>query len=165
MSEFTANICINAEPVAVWDALADLGSIAMWNPGLTGSKATNELEGVGGTRHCVISETQSLDEEVVHFDPLQSITFRITRSPMPFKSADIRFKVMADAAGTTVTVSPLYALKYGPIGILLDRLPVRRMYRRGMRGLLAGLKGHIEANAIVPSPRPRLPRVLLAELG
>ncbi len=144
MSTFTKTIDIDARPDAVWNTLADIGTIANWNAGLTASKKTNDNVGIGATRHCVISDTQSLDEEVVYFDPRQAITFRMTRSTMPFQSADIRFTLIGNASRTTVTVSPLYTLKYGLIGRLLDSLFVRRMYGKGMISLLDGLKKHVE---------------------
>lgn len=145
MSTFSEEIHINAGPNAVWKILANIGTIADWNAGLTASHTTNDKIGVGATRHCVISNTQSLDEEVVDFVEDQAITFRIIRSTMPFKSADIRFTLTSIDEGTLVTVSPLYNLKYGFIGALMDRFFVQRMYSKGMRGLLDGLKAHVEA--------------------
>jgi uncharacterized protein YndB with AHSA1/START domain len=152
MSNFTENIDIDALPDAVWNTLTDIGTIADWNPGLRASNATNDEVGIGATRHCIVSATQSLDEEVVHYDPRQAITFRITRSSMPFQSADIRFTLAANTSGTTVTVSPLYTLKYGLLGSLMDRLFVARMYSKGMRGLLEGLKTHVEAQGAIAEP-------------
>lgn len=99
-------------------------------------------------QHRVISKTQSLDEEVVHFVEDQAITFRIIRSSMPFNSADIRFKLTSIDEGTLVTVSSLYALKYGLIGALMDRYLMQRIYSKGIRGLLDRLKTHVEAQVI-----------------
>lgn len=147
MSTFVETIQINAKPDTVWAVLADVGNIADWSPGLVGSSATNAKLGKGATRHCVISETQSLDEEVVRYDPPRAITFRITQSTMPFESADIRFTLDADGDATIVKVSPLYALKFGVFGRILDRLMVKRVYSKGMKGLLSGLKDHSEAKA------------------
>jgi uncharacterized membrane protein len=145
MSTFKETIAINAAADTVWPVLADIGNIADWNAGLVSSRATNSKTGLGATRHCVISDAQSLDEEVTHFKPKRAITFRIVQSTMPFQSADIRFTLSSDAHGTTVTVSPLYTLKYGMFGRLLDRLVVKRVYRKGKKGLLSGLKDHAEA--------------------
>lgn len=145
MTTFTKIIEIDAQPGKVWNTLADIGNIADWNSGLTASKTTNDEVGIGATRHCVISETQTLDEKVVHYEPQRTITFTITHSTMPFQSADIRFTLVANASGTRVTVSPVYSLKYGLFGRILDGLVVRRMYGKGMIGLLDGLKNHVEA--------------------
>ena len=144
MTTFTETITIAAPATKVWAILADVGAIADWNPGLVGSKATNDATGLGATRFCDIDGRQNLDEEVVHFAPERAITFRITRSTLPFRRADISFTLVSQGPATNVAVSPSYALKYGPVGRLLDRLFVARAYRQGMRGLLSGLKTRAE---------------------
>ncbi len=146
MTTFTERTTIDAPRHAVWAALADIGTIASWNPGLTGSHRTNDIDGLGGSRHCEISTKHSLTEQVVKFNPPTAITFRIIDSTLPFKTADIAFTLTdsQQPAHTEVTVSPTYTLKYGPIGKILDTLTVRRSYQAGMRELLEGLKRHIE---------------------
>ena len=90
----------------------------------------------------------SLAEQVVEFEPATAITFRITESTLPFKTADIAFTLTdgGQQARTELTVSPTYTLKYGPLGRILDTVAVRRTYRAGMRELLEGLKRHVERN-------------------
>ena len=53
---------------------------------LEGAKKT----GLGAQRHCDLGKGNHLEEDVVKFEPLQAITFRITKSNMPFARADIR---------------------------------------------------------------------------
>lgn len=146
MSTFTERTTIDAPRQDVWAALADIGTIAAWNPGLIGSRRTNDIDGVGGARHCDLSAKHSLTEHVVELEPGTSITFRITDSTLPFKTADIAFTLTGNAqrAHTEVTVSPTYTLKYGSLGRILDTVAVRRNYRAGMRELLEGLKHHLE---------------------
>lgn len=146
MSTFTERTTIDAPRQEVWAALADIGNIATWNPGLIGSHRTNDIDGLGGTRHCDISAKHSLTEHIVEFEPGTAITFRITDSTLPFKTADIVFTLTdsAQQARTELTVSPTYTLKYGALGRILNTVAVRRTYRAGMRELLEGLKRHLE---------------------
>ena len=146
MSTFIERSTIDAPRHTVWAALADIGAISTWNPGLIGSHRTNDIEGIGGARHCDISAKHSLTEHVVEFEPTRAITFRITDSTLPFKTADIAFTLtdIAQQACTELTVSPTYTLKYGPLGRILNAVAVRRNYRAGMRDLLEGLKRHLE---------------------
>jgi uncharacterized protein YndB with AHSA1/START domain len=146
MSTFIESTIINAPRDKVWAALADIGTIADWNPGLQNSKVTNSVQGLGATRHCVIDARQNLDEEVVQFEEGKEIAFRITKSSMPFARADIRFRLADSATGTKVEVSPDYQVKYGVLGSVLDLVLVKRMYAKGMRGLLSGLKLDLESN-------------------
>ena len=46
--------------------------------------------------------------------------------------------------GNGETLKPDYRLKFGPIGVLMDLVLVRRAYCNGMRSLLRGLKRHFE---------------------
>jgi len=63
---------------------------------------------------------------------------------MPFKSANIHFTIEEKNEKTTVTVSPAYELKFGFLGRIMDTLVVRKMYLKGMKSLLKGLKKYIE---------------------
>ena len=147
MSSFATSTVIAAPRQVVWAALADIGSIHVWNPGVTDSHLTSQLDGaLGATRHCDLGGRNYLDEEVVEFVAGESLTMRITKTNLPFQHADIRFRLESRGDSTTVTVSPLYKLKFGPIGALVDRLYVRRTYEKGMQSLLGGLKRHIEAS-------------------
>lgn len=74
----------------------------------------------------------------------------LTDTNLPFKSADIRFNLTGDSDNTSVTVSPLYELKYGELGKILVTLMVRFAYRKGMKDLLRGLKQHVETRASHP---------------
>ncbi len=146
MTTFTETIEIAAPAADVWSILADVGSIAEWNPSLFGSNATNEATGLGATRFCNIDGRQNLDEEVVHFEPENAITFRIIRSTLPFSTAEIAFTLTSADQTTVVEVSPNYVLKYGIVGRILDKAFVLKAYRQGMRGLLVGLREQAEKN-------------------
>ncbi|MDJ0955170.1 MAG: SRPBCC family protein [Acidimicrobiia bacterium] len=146
MSTFTTSIVINAPSDEVWATLADIPSIHEWNPGVEASHGTSEeTTGLGATRHCDLGGRNFLDEEVVKYETGRRLTMRIVDSNMPFRSADIHFRLEPEGNATTVSVSPDYRLKYGPVGAVMDRLMVRNMYEKGMNGLLRGLKEHVEA--------------------
>lgn len=146
MSTFTVAAVINAPIEKVWATLADVGSIHEWNPGVTDSHRTSELDAaLGATRHCDLGGRNYLDEEVVEFVAGEALTMRITKTNLPFRHADIRFRLEPQEAATRVSVSPEYLLKFGPVGRLMDRLMVRRTYEKGMHALLRGLKRHVEA--------------------
>lgn len=148
MNSFMTDIVINAPVEKVWGALADIGTISKWNPGVVDSYTTSEGEiGMGATRYCDLGGKNYLDEEVVTWVPNEAITMRITGTNMPFETADIRFTLKPQTGGTHVTVSPEYKLKYGVIGTILDKLFVARTYEKGMGELLAGLKEYVEARS------------------
>ena len=152
MTEFAVSTTINAPINIVWAALADIGNIADWNPGVQASRTTSDqTEGVGSQRYCDLGGKNYLNEEVVTWRENEAITFRIVETNMPFDSADIRFTLTETSGGTHVTCSPVYKLKFGLLGTLLDRAFVKRTYSSGMGDLLAGLKAHCEQSASSPS--------------
>ena len=146
MADFAADTIINAPVEHVWKALARIGSIYEWNPGVVGSHLTTEkADGIGAGRQCDLGGGNHLEEEVVEWDPGNRLTMRISETNLPFKAADIRFPLQADNGKTRVTVSPIYELKFGMIGKVLDAVYVRNNYRRGMEALLKGLKKYVES--------------------
>lgn len=150
MGSFTTETIIAAPVTEVWQALGEIGDIYRWNPGVKASHTTSAQEaGLGATRYCDLGGKNFLDEEVVLWQPNEKLTMRITGTNLPFATADIRFTLRPENEGTVVIVSPMYKLKYGVIGELLDRVYVRNSYQKGMEALLAGLKAHVEGKAEV----------------
>jgi len=148
VANFTETILIDAPAAEVWTALADIGAISAWNPGVKQSHQTTRGDAaLGSCRRCELGGKNYLEEEVVLFEPTARITFRITDTNLPFASADIRFDLDARGSTTQVEVSPLYELKFGVLGRILDAVMVKATYRKGMRELLHGLKRHIESSA------------------
>ena len=150
MGSFATETRIEAPVDEVWRALGEIGDIYRWNPGVRASHTTSEEEaGLGVTRYCDLGGKNYLDEEVVAWQPNEKLTMRITGTNLPFETADIRFTLRPENGATVVTVSPLYKLKYGVMGKMLDRVYVRKSYQKGMEALLAGLKAHVEGEAKV----------------
>ena len=148
MSTFSERITIDAPANAVWNALADIGAIHQWNPGVVHSHTTTSGEvGLGSGRRCELGGKNYLDEKVVEWTSGTALTLRIVATNLPFKTADIRFTLEDRGRETWVTVSPEYTLKFGVLGSLLDAVFVRSQYRRGMVNRLQGLKQHVESGA------------------
>lgn len=145
MGSFSVNTTIDAPVEAVWAALADIGAIYRWNPGVQDSHVTSDAEsGLNATRYCDLGGRNYLDEQVVRFDENRHLTMRITGTNLPFAAADIHFNLQPNGDRTVVEVAPDYRLKFGPLGSLMDRFYVRRTYAKGMASLLAGLKAYVE---------------------
>jgi len=150
VSSFSESTTTDAPRDRVWEVLADIGSIHVWNPGVKDSHSTSDAPGgEGATRHCDLQRPNGkgagyLEERAFDWDQGRGYRIEITDSNLPFKRAVIFFE-LADAEGSTlVTVSPDYGLRFGPIGSLLDRVAVKRQYATGMRSLLGGLRRYVE---------------------
>lgn len=149
MGSFATERIIHAPVTAVWQTLSAIGDIHLWNPGVRASHTTSaQTAGEGATRYCDLGGKNYLDEAVVLWQPNEKLTMRITGTNLPFATADIRFSLRAEGEQTIVTVSPIYKLKFGILGELLDRVYVRNNYKNGMDALLAGLKQFVEQGAV-----------------
>lgn len=145
MGEFEEQIIISASTDKVWNVLADIRNIYLWNPGVVRSKLTTHGEVcVGACRHCNLGGKNYINEEVIEFEKPQRLTMRINETNLPFKEAEIRFTVELQGDKTLVRVSPKYQLKFGLLGGILDTIMVRSQYRKGMQELLCGLKNYVE---------------------
>ena len=144
MPEFSSTIHIDAPRSRVWETIADLGGIQTFHPGVTRSYYTSEqTEGVGAGRRCELKPMCSVDERAIDWRPGKSVSLDVRPGPKgpPFKWARGRMWVDEDGDGTRAGLEFEYQLKFGPIGVWLDRLVVRRQLERMIPSVLHGLKG------------------------
>ena len=163
MSKLTAQVKINAPAQNVWEVLADLGGIYKWNPGVSHSHSTSEnSQGDGATRHCDLTQGGYLKEKAIDWREGDGYKIDVYESNLPIERNVVQFTVSPEGDGTLVSVTVDYRLKYGPVGALLDTLIVRRQYRKGFSGLLAGLKQYVETGKVVATPKELTAPVLAA---
>lgn len=150
MARFTVQARIEAPQTQVWEALADLGGIHKWNPGVSSSYSTSEAPGgEGATRHCDLTDGRSyLKERAFDWREGEGYKIEVYETNMPLRRNVVEFRLEAEGDGTIVSVSPEYELKFGPLGAALDWLFVGRQFRKGMTELLDGLKRHVETGEL-----------------
>ena len=127
--------------------LSDLGNIYKWNPGVSYSYATSESNGgAGATRHCDVQGPIKgyLEERAFDWREGEGFKIEVYASNFPVKRIVAHFNLRDDHGDTVVEVSPEYQLKFGVLGVVMERLMFAPQFRKGMKGLLAGLKYHVE---------------------
>ncbi len=160
MTKFSTAIQINAPKEKVWEVLADLGGIDKWNPGVSHSYSTSpETGGEGATRHCDLQNAKGgsigyLEERAFDWRDGDGFIIDVYESNLPLKRNHVRFDLESNGDGTIVTITPDYALKFGPLGVLADLLIARRQLKKGMADMAAGLKHHIETGGLVDKSVP-----------
>ena len=161
MTKLNIEMRINAPKETVWEVLADLGSIYKWNPGVSHSYSTSsETEGEGAMRHCDLQNAKGgsigyLEERAFDWRDGDGFTIDVYESNLPLKRNHVRFDLESNGDGTIVTITPDYALKFGPLGVLADLLIGRRQLKKGMAAMAAGLKYHIETGGLVEKSVPQ----------
>ena len=160
MARFSTAIKINAPREKVWEVLADLGSISKWNAGVSNSHSTStETGGEGATRHCDLQNAKGgsigfLEERAFDWRDGEGFIIDVYESNLPLKRNHVRFDLESDGNGAIVTITPDYAIKFGPLVVLADLLIVRRQLKKGMADMAAGLKFHIETGGLVDKSVP-----------
>lgn len=162
MPRFSTTVSIDAPKQRAWEVLADLGSIYKWNPGVSQSHTTSpDTGGEGATRHCDLQNSKGgsigyLEERAFDWREGEGFTIDVYESNLPIKRNHVRFDLESSGGTTIATITPDYELKFGPLGVLADLLVGRRQLRKGMAGLAAGLKYHVETGGLVEKSVPKI---------
>lgn len=155
MAYLVREIRINAPKNEVWAHLADFGNIYKFNPNVPTSYSTSDAKsGLGATRHCDLNMMNgSIEERIVDWKDGERYTIEIYdgQGTPPFKKVLATIELSEDKGQTVVTGTMDYALKFGPIGSLMDQVMIKKMYGRAWEGVLAGLKHYSETGEQVDS--------------
>ena len=153
MSHIQRQIRINAPKTHVWEALADFGGVYKYSPGVIESKSTTEAnEGVGAARVCQLAPMGAVEERILTWREGESYSLEIFdgKKVPPFKHAIATISLQSTGPNDTlVNIDFDYALKYGPIGAVMNLMMVRTFLDKGFAGLLAGLKHYAETGETV----------------
>lgn len=149
-------VTVDAAPADVWAALADVGNVEAWNPGIDSARVTSETDrGVGATRECVLSPMGTVQERITAWIDERLITVEIyERKRMPaIRRALATIELAAVDRGTSVSCRLDYEVGLGPVGRGLHAAVIRRLFTQSLVGMLAGLKHHVETGEPVAGVR------------
>jgi ligand-binding SRPBCC domain-containing protein len=146
MTVIETTIRIQASPERVWSVLAKLDSLDRYDPGVTRSEVISSTrEGPGAERKCELAPGGWFKERVAEWQPATSLSFELFECTLPVRRLQHRYELVADGDATILHQRMEYALKFGPIGRLLDAIAVRRKWKAGIDGFFAGLKEFVES--------------------
>jgi uncharacterized protein YndB with AHSA1/START domain len=136
----------------VWEVLSDFGGVHRYHPGVETSPITDGTppSGVGSQRVCNLYDGNYLTEVVTESIEGKRLVVKIIDSSMPMNTAAGAFDLHPAGQGKTeVTLTMDYVLKFGPLGMLMDKLLLERTMKRGLNGLLSGLDQHLQTGEII----------------
>jgi hypothetical protein len=156
---------------ACWAKMRDLRRAKDYVPGLSDTVVTTEAqEGVGASRIVTHRQFGAMNETVVAWDEGRGMTLRLhkgDRPARPFAEAFFRYEFRPAAAGPNGAPAPgceihtalTYRLPFGPLGRLLDRLFLRRIFRQNVADAAVCLAENYRTDRPVPAAElPRLRR-------
>lgn len=134
---------ISADPQAVWDVLADLGSISAWADNIDHSCILNHSdEPLGATRRVQIGRN-ALVETITEFDAPYALAYVVDGLPKRVRRFTNRWSLRRVSGGTTVTLTSTVEIGSGPLHKLAERA-VCRVQTRQSDIMLAGLAHRLE---------------------
>ena len=136
---------IRAQPQAIWDVLADFGTISSWAPGADHSCLLNA--GPDGAAVATARRIQmgrnTLVERIIEFDPPTALAYSIEGLPPRLGALANRWTLRPAGEATEVTITSTIAGS-GPLAGILGRI-VRRVMIKQSDAMLAGLAGRWES--------------------
>jgi len=142
-------IRIEAPVDAVWRAIAeDLTAVQHYNQMVSSARfLSDQREGVGATRRCELKPKGFVEERVWEWTPKRAIGLEVAASEWPIVFMKWRTELADDGKATLVTQEMTYQPKFGPLGVLMDALVMRRKLDSGIRDVFTNLKSYVERNA------------------
>lgn len=148
-STATAEILVQLPREQVWERLRDLSIAHYYVPGLIDTRITTpQREGVGASRKVYQKGTAPLDETVVEWNEGYGFVLRLhqgDKAPLIFKEAHFSYAIEDAGPGVTrFKPSLIYTVKWGALGVLLDRLFMNGVSRGMLRKLSLSFKTFYE---------------------
>ncbi len=145
-----ADITVTRETTApvsdVWAILDDFGGIHRFSAGVERSPINpgTPSSGVGSERNCVLYDGNNLQERVTASVEGKKLDIEIFQTSMPIKDASGGFTLApTPSGGTQITMRMQYTVKFGPLGMLMDAVMMKRMMTGSLDRLLAALDHHV----------------------
>jgi hypothetical protein len=135
---------VAAEPQAVWNVLADFGSISSWADNIDHSCILNHGdEPLGATRRVQIGRN-ALVETITEFDATWALAYDVDGLPKRVRRFSNRWSLRrVTNGGTVVTLTSTVEIGSGPLQKLAERV-VCRVQTRQSDIMLAGLARRLE---------------------
>jgi hypothetical protein len=144
-------------PERIWALLADLEAVERYNPGVKRAAVEGtQTSGVNARRSCDLVPKGRVIERVTHWEEGRAVGLEVVESDWPIHFMRWVTRIEPSDGGTRVTQSLEYAVKFGPLGWLLDRLVMKRKLIAALDEVFATLVKHAEGK-VTPHATPQPP--------
>ncbi|MCH7910422.1 MAG: SRPBCC family protein [Candidatus Hydrogenedentes bacterium] len=142
MSTVSVSRKVNVPAEKVWKILSDFGGVHKFHPLVERSPLKSDNNsGLGSTRVCHFYDKTSITEKVVKWNEGRGYTVEISDMSMPLKKAQARLQVEpADGDTCLATMEMTYVVKFGVLGVLMDKMMISGKMRQMFASILEGLE-------------------------
>ena len=133
-------------PEALWRLLSDLTAVDSYNAGISAARIRGTVsQGLGAMRECDLVPNGRVCERVTVWEPGCAVGLEIVESDWPIRYMRWVTRIEPRSGGGSRLIQRLeYQVKYGPFGLILDRLVMRRNISTAVGSALAGLVAQAE---------------------
>ncbi len=146
MGKLINDIIINAPIDKIWSILTDLELLDKTDP--TVKKATIISEnktGVGAKRKVNMQDGKNwFEEKITVFKPNEELAFQLTDCSFPIKGLKYTFSFQKIDKQTKVQQVMEYTVKFGFLGVLMDKMMIGKQFNSGIHKFMTGLKTYAE---------------------
>jgi ribosome-associated toxin RatA of RatAB toxin-antitoxin module len=146
MGKLVNDITINASTDKIWSILTDLELLDKIDP--TVKKATLISEnktGLEAKRKVLMQDGKNwFDEKITVFKPNEELVYLLTDCSFPIKGLKHTYSFQKIGNQTKVQQVMEYTVKFGILGVLMDKMMIGKQFNTGINKFLNGLKTYAE---------------------
>jgi ribosome-associated toxin RatA of RatAB toxin-antitoxin module len=146
MGKLVNDITINASTDKIWSILTDLELLDKIDP--TVKKATLISEnktGLEAKRKVLMQDGKNwFDEKITVFKPNEELVYQLTDCSFPIKGLKHTYSFQKIGNQTKVQQVMEYTVKFGILGVLMDKMMIGKQFNTGINKFLNGLKTYAE---------------------
>lgn len=146
MGKLVTVITINAPIDKIWSILTDLELLDKTDP--TVKKATLISEnktGLEAKRKVLMQDGKNwFNEKITVFKPNEELAYQLTDCSFPIKGLRHTYSFQEIGNATNVQQTMEYTVKFGLLGVLLDKMMIGKQFNTGINKFLTGLKTYAE---------------------
>lgn len=147
MADIERRRTIAASPEAIWDVLADFGTISAWADNIDHSCIlVHATKPVGTTRRVQVGR-DTLVERIVQFDPPRTLAYEIEGLPRRLRAVTNSWTVRASDNSSVVTLTSTVEIGSRASQQLAERALCRVLARQS-EAILAGLAKRMEDSRV-----------------
>jgi ribosome-associated toxin RatA of RatAB toxin-antitoxin module len=146
MGKLINDITINASIDKIWTVLTDLELLDKTDPTVkTVTLISENKTGLNAKRKVLMQDGKNwFDEKITVFKPNEELVYQLTDCSFPIKALKHTYNFQKIGNQTKVQQEMEYTVKFGLLGVLMDKMMIGKQFNSGINKFLNGLKTYIE---------------------
>lgn len=148
MSTLINSITIDAPIGRIWSILTDLELLDKTDPTVKKAILISEIKtGLHAKRKVLMQDGKNwFDEMITVFNPNEKLVYQLTDCSFPIKGLKHTYSFEIIGNQTKVQQVMEYTVKFGLIGVIMDKIMIGKQFNSGINLFLNGLKTYAEKN-------------------